>query len=125
MILLAPSSHSPTHRLASSPSASTETSRRTNRRLHQIRGTHAQLRGPRIDARGSVQGPCAATNLRKLDAWDALSAEQKRLVDKMLLDGKRARLALERKEDKERLRQLQDELLDPHLKFTVRGLFSL
>jgi len=60
----------------------------------------------------------AAANLRKTGAWDALSAEQKRLVDKMLLDGKRAGLALENKEDKERLKGLKDELSDACLKFT-------
>ena len=65
----------------------------------------------------------AAANLRKTGAWDALSAEQKRLVDKMLLDGKRAGLALEKKEDKEKLKGLKDELSEACLKFTVRGLF--
>jgi metallopeptidase MepB len=60
----------------------------------------------------------AAANLRKTGAWDALSAEQKRLVDKMLLDGKRAGLALEKKEDKELLKRLKDDLSDVCLKFT-------
>ena len=56
----------------------------------------------------------AAANLRKTGAWDTLSAGQKRLVDKMLLDGMRAGLAPEK--DKERLK---DNLSDPCLKFTV------
>lgn len=61
----------------------------------------------------------AAASLRTTGAWDTLSAEQKRLVDKMLLDGKRAGLALERKEDREKLKRLKDELSDACLKFTV------
>ena len=65
----------------------------------------------------------AAANLRKTGAWDALSAEQKRLVDKMLLDGKRAGLALEKKEDKELLKRLKDDLSDVCLKFTVCTFF--
>jgi hypothetical protein len=48
-----------------------------------------------------------------------LSAEQKRLVDKMLLDGKRAGLALKGKEDKETLKRLKGELSDACLKSTV------
>ncbi|KAG9310224.1 hypothetical protein JVU11DRAFT_9870 [Chiua virens] len=63
----------------------------------------------------------AEANLRKTGAWDKLSAEQKRLVEKMVLDGKRAGLALEKKEDKEKLKQLKDELSDACLKFTVRS----
>lgn len=65
----------------------------------------------------------AAANLRKTGAWETLSAEQKRLVDKMLLDGKRAGLALERKEERETLTRLRDELSDACLKFTV-GVLS-
>ena len=65
----------------------------------------------------------AAANFRKTGAWDALSAEQKRLVDKMLLDGKRAGLALEKKEDKELLKRLKDDLSDACLKFTVCAFF--
>lgn len=61
----------------------------------------------------------AEANLRKTGAWDKLSAEQKRLVEKMLLDGKRAGLALENKEDKERLKILKDQLSDACLKFMV------
>lgn len=63
----------------------------------------------------------AEANLRKTGAWNTLSAEQKRLVEKMLLDGKRAGLALEKKEDKEKLKNLKDELSDACLKFTVSG----
>ena len=65
----------------------------------------------------------ADANLRKSGAWDKLSDEQKRLVDKMLLDGKRAGLALEKKEDKERLKELKDELSEVCLKFTVCAPF--
>ena len=64
---------------------------------------------------------CAEANLRKTGAWDKLSAEQKRLVEKMLLDGKRAGLALEEKEDKERLGILKDQLSEACLNFLVRG----
>ncbi|KAF8452666.1 mitochondrial endopeptidase [Boletus edulis BED1] len=60
----------------------------------------------------------AAANLRKTGAWDALSAEQKRLVDKMLLDGKRAGLGVESKEEREKLKRLKDDLSDACLKFT-------
>lgn len=63
----------------------------------------------------------AAANLRKTGAWDALSAEQQRLVDKMVLDGKRAGLGLESKEEKARLKGLKDELSEACLKFTVRA----
>ncbi|KAF8843766.1 mitochondrial endopeptidase [Paxillus ammoniavirescens] len=60
----------------------------------------------------------AEENLRKTGTWEKLSAEQKRLVEKMLLDGKRAGLALEKKEDREKLKILKDELSDACLKFT-------
>ena len=61
----------------------------------------------------------AEANLRKTGAWGKLGAEQKRLVEKMLLDDKRAGLALESKEDKERLKILKDQLSDARLAFTV------
>lgn len=61
----------------------------------------------------------AEANLLKTGAWDKLSAEQKRLVEKMLLDGKRAGLALEQKEDKERLKSLRNELSAACLEFMV------
>lgn len=63
----------------------------------------------------------AEANLRKTGAWDKLNAEQKRLVEKMLLEGQRDGLALEKKEDKERLKNLKDQLSDAVLKFTVGG----
>ncbi|KAG6380299.1 hypothetical protein JVT61DRAFT_8408 [Boletus reticuloceps] len=59
----------------------------------------------------------AEANLRQTGARDNLSAEQKRLVEKMLLDGKRAGLALEKMEDKERLKTLKDQLSDACLEF--------
>jgi Zn-dependent oligopeptidase len=65
----------------------------------------------------------AEENLRKTGAWEKLSAEQKRLVEKMVLDGKRAGLALEKKEDREKLKVLKDELSDACLKFTVSDCF--
>ena len=65
----------------------------------------------------------AAANLHKSGVWGKLSDEQKRLVDKMLLDGKRAGLALEKKEDKERLKKLKDELSEVCLKFMVCAPF--
>ena len=58
----------------------------------------------------------ATTNLRK--TGDTLSAGQKRLIDKMLLGGKCAGLAPEKK-DKERLKRSKDDLSDPCLKFMV------
>lgn len=61
----------------------------------------------------------AEANLRKTGTWDTLSAEQKRLVEKMLLDGKRAGLALGNKEDKEKLKILKDQLSDACLTFRV------
>ena len=65
----------------------------------------------------------AAANLRKTGAWETLSAGQKRLIDKMFLDGMRAGLALEKK-DKEQLKWLVDNLSDPCLKFTVCPFFT-
>ncbi|KAF8128578.1 mitochondrial endopeptidase [Boletus edulis] len=59
----------------------------------------------------------AEANLRQTGARDNLSAEQKRLVEKMLLDGKRAGLALEKMEDKGRLKTLKDRLSDACLEF--------
>ena len=67
----------------------------------------------------------AEVNLRKTGAWDKLSAEQKRLVERMLLDSKRAGLALERKEDKEKLKILKDQLSEACLKFTVSDCISI
>ena len=64
----------------------------------------------------------AKANLSRTGAWDKLCPEQKRLVDKMLLDGKRAGLALEKK-DKEKLKALKDELSDACLQFLV-GCFT-
>ncbi|KAF8439338.1 hypothetical protein L210DRAFT_3504470 [Boletus edulis BED1] len=46
-------------------------------------------------------GVTAAANLRKIGAWDTLSAERKLLVDKMLLGGRRAGLGTEGKEEGE------------------------
>ncbi|KAG9310225.1 Metalloprotease [Chiua virens] len=59
----------------------------------------------------------AEANLRRTGAWDGLGDEQKRLIEKMLLDGKRAGLALEKMEDKEKLKTLRDELSDACSKF--------
>lgn len=49
-----------------------------------------------------------------------LAAEEQRLVDKMLLDGKRAGLALEEKERTE-LTELKKELSQVCLEFSVSG----
>lgn len=64
----------------------------------------------------------AATNLRRTGTWDKLGAEQKRLVERTLLEGKRAGLALEKNEDKERLKNLKDDLSDACLQFMVGHL---
>jgi hypothetical protein len=44
-----------------------------------------------------AEAKAAEANLRKTGAWGKLSAERKRPVKKMLLDGKRVDLALEKK----------------------------
>lgn len=61
----------------------------------------------------------AEANLHKMGGWEELTDEQKRLVEKMLLDGKRAGLALEKREDRERLKVLKDQLSDACSKFRV------
>ncbi|KAG1867092.1 hypothetical protein C8R48DRAFT_581139, partial [Suillus tomentosus] len=58
----------------------------------------------------------AENNLRKSGGWEKLSDEQCRLVEKMVLDGKRAGLALPEKE-REILMKLKKELLQACLDF--------
>lgn len=64
----------------------------------------------------------AEKNLRKSGEWEKLSDEQRRLVEKMVLDGKRAGLALPEKE-RELLMKLKKELSQACLDFSV-GMFS-
>lgn len=59
----------------------------------------------------------AETNLRKSGQWEKLSDEQRRLVEKMVLDGKRAGLALPEKE-REVLMKLKKELSQACLDFS-------
>ncbi|KII91031.1 hypothetical protein PLICRDRAFT_39628 [Plicaturopsis crispa FD-325 SS-3] len=58
----------------------------------------------------------AEKNIKASGKWDKLSAEEKRLVDKMVLDGTRAGLALPEKERTE-LMELQKELSQACLEF--------
>jgi len=60
----------------------------------------------------------AEKNLRESGAWEKLNKEQQRLVEKMVLDGKRAGLALPEKE-REELMKLKKELSQACLEFTV------
>lgn len=64
----------------------------------------------------------AEKNLRESGAWEKLSDEQHRLVEKMVLDGKRAGLALPEKE-REELMQLKKDLSQACLDFSV-GIIS-
>ncbi|OJA10579.1 hypothetical protein AZE42_04632 [Rhizopogon vesiculosus] len=59
----------------------------------------------------------AEKNLRESGAWEKLSDEQQRLVEKMVLDGKRAGLALPEKE-REELMALKKELSQACLDFS-------
>lgn len=60
----------------------------------------------------------AEKNLKESGEWDKLSNEERRLVDKMILDGKRAGLALPEKE-RDELMALQKELSQTCLEFSV------
>jgi metallopeptidase MepB len=60
----------------------------------------------------------AEKNIKESGEWDKLSSEEKRLVDKMILDGKRAGLALPEKERNE-LVALKKELSQTCLEFSV------
>jgi Zn-dependent oligopeptidase len=66
----------------------------------------------------------AEKNLRASGAWEKLSEEQQRLVEKMVLDGKRAGLALPEKE-REELMKLKKELSQACLDFSVRVISSV
>jgi Zn-dependent oligopeptidase len=61
----------------------------------------------------------AEKNIKASGQWEKLSAEDKRLVEKMLLEGKRAGLALPDKE-REELSALKKELNQACLEFAVR-----
>lgn len=65
----------------------------------------------------------AKANVCKTGAWDHLSGEQKRLVDKILLESKRAGLTLD-KEDREKLKTLKNDLSEACLHFMVSYLIS-
>ena len=60
----------------------------------------------------------AEKNIKASGQWDKLSSEEKRLVDKMILDGKRAGLALPEKE-RDELMTLKKELSQACLEFSV------
>jgi Zn-dependent oligopeptidase len=60
----------------------------------------------------------AEKNIKKSGEWDKLSSEEKRLVDKMILDGKRDGLALPEKERNE-LMALKKVLSQTCLEFSV------
>ena len=66
----------------------------------------------------------AEKNLRESGAWEKLNKEQQRLVEKMVLDGKRAGLALPEKE-REELMKLKKELSQACLEFTVWMMSSV
>jgi metallopeptidase MepB len=66
----------------------------------------------------------AEKNLKASGQWDKLSAEEQRLVEKMLLDGKRAGLALPEKERAE-LMTLKKELSQVCLEFSVSTLILI
>jgi metallopeptidase MepB len=66
----------------------------------------------------------AEKNLRASGAWEKLSEEQRRLVEKMVLDGKRAGLALPEKE-REELTKMKKELSQACLDFSVRIISSV
>ncbi|KAG6380326.1 hypothetical protein JVT61DRAFT_8436 [Boletus reticuloceps] len=64
--------------------------------LKNARAQVRQPRLPRVDLLNLYKAEVtAAANLRKIGAWNTLSAERKRLVDKMLLDVKRDRVLYE------------------------------
>jgi Zn-dependent oligopeptidase len=60
----------------------------------------------------------AEKNIKASGVWDSLSPEEQRLVDKMVLDGTRAGLALPEKE-REKLMSLKKELSQACLDFSV------
>jgi metallopeptidase MepB len=60
----------------------------------------------------------AEKNIKSSGQWDKLSAEDRRLIDKMILDGKRAGLALPA-EKREKLTELKKELSQACLEFSV------
>jgi Zn-dependent oligopeptidase len=66
----------------------------------------------------------AEKNIKESGQWDKLSSEEKRLVDKMILDGKRAGLALPEKE-RDELMALKKELSQACLEFSVSKYISM
>ena len=63
----------------------------------------------------------AEKNIKASGVWDSLTPEEQRLVDKMVLDGTRAGLALPEKE-REKLMTLKKELSQACLDFSVSHL---
>jgi len=61
----------------------------------------------------------AEANMRASGQWDGLNSEERRLVEKMVLDGKRAGLALPESE-REEVTKLKKELSRTCLDFNVR-----
>jgi Zn-dependent oligopeptidase len=68
---------------------------------------------------------CAAEkNIKESGQWDELSPEEQRLVEKMILDGKRAGLALPDNE-RDELMKLRKDLSQTCLDFMVRKCTSV
>ena len=75
----------------------------------------------RIDV---FRAKCAAeTNIKESGKWDKLTPEEQRLVEKMVLDGKRAGLALP-DEEREELMKLKKDLSQTCLDFNVSNYMS-
>jgi Zn-dependent oligopeptidase len=66
----------------------------------------------------------AEKNIKASGQWDKLSSEEKRLVDKMILDGKRAGLALP-EEERNELMALKKELSQACLEFSVSTIYRV
>lgn len=62
----------------------------------------------------------AEKNVKESGQWEKLSSEEKRLVEKMILEGKRAGLALP-EEKRNKLVDLKKELSQTCLQFSVSG----
>jgi Zn-dependent oligopeptidase len=80
--------------------------------LHRDFGVEESMRPDVFKAKTAAE-----KNLRKSGEWEKLSDEQRRLVEKMVLDGKRAGLALPEKE-REVLMKLKKELSQACLDFS-------
>ncbi|KAF5369475.1 hypothetical protein D9758_002530 [Tetrapyrgos nigripes] len=75
-------------------------------------GVESSMRTDIFEAKVSAE-----KNMKETGEWDKLNAEEKRLVDKMILDGKRAGLGLD-KSKREQLTSLKTELSQVCLEFS-------